>query len=46
MDKRVDAIVIIKNIVFVIEFKVGETKFNKNDIDQVWDHALDLKKFN
>lgn len=45
MGKRVDAIVIIKNIVFVIEFKVGETKFNRNDIDQVWDYALDLKNF-
>jgi DUF2075 family protein len=45
MGKRVDAVVIIKNVVFVIEFKVGETKFNKHDIDQVWDYALDLKNF-
>lgn len=45
MGKRVDTILIIKNIVFVIEFKVGESQFNKYDIDQVWDYALDLKNF-
>ncbi|MDQ3020023.1 MAG: DUF2075 domain-containing protein [Bacteroidota bacterium] len=45
MGSRVDSIVIIKDIVFVIEFKVGENKFNRNDIEQVWDYALDLKNF-
>lgn len=45
MGKRVDAIVIINNVVFVIEFKVGETKFHTYQIEQVWDYALDLKNF-
>lgn len=45
MGKRVDTIVIINNIVFVIEFKVGENKFLFSDIEQVWDYALDLKNF-
>jgi len=45
MGKRVDAIVIIDNIVFVIEFKVGENKFLAYQIEQVWDYALDLKNF-
>ncbi|MFI5185741.1 MAG: DUF2075 domain-containing protein [Chitinophagales bacterium] len=45
MGKRVDSIVIIKNIVFVIEFKVGENRFHSYQIDQVWDYALDLKNF-
>jgi hypothetical protein len=45
MGKRVDIIVIIKNIVFVIEFKVGETKYHQHHIEQVWDYALDLKNF-
>jgi hypothetical protein len=45
MGKRVDVLVIINNIVFVIEFKVGEHKFLHSDIDQVWDYALDLKNF-
>jgi hypothetical protein len=45
MGKRVDAIVIIDNVVFVIEFKVGENKFLSYQIEQVWDYALDLKNF-
>lgn len=45
MGKRIDCLVIIENIVFVIEFKVGETEFINNNIDQVWDYALDLKNF-
>jgi len=45
MGNRVDSIVIINNVVFVIEFKVGETKFHTYQIEQVWDYALDLKNF-
>lgn len=45
MGKRVDCLLIIKNIVFVIEFKVGEDKYLNHDIEQVWDYALDLKNF-
>jgi len=45
MGKRIDSLVIIDNVVFVIEFKVGENKFLHYQIDQVWDYALDLKNF-
>jgi len=45
MGKRADCLVIIKNIVFVIEFKVGEKEFLSHDLEQVWDYALDLKNF-
>lgn len=45
MGKRIDSLVIIDNVVFVIEFKVGEAKFLNYQIDQVWDYALDLKNF-
>ena len=45
MGKRVDAIIIINNVVFVGEFKVGESKFQTYQIEQVWDYALDLKNF-
>ena len=45
MGKRIDSLIIIDNIVFVLEFKVGETKFHEYQIDQVWDYALDLKNF-
>ncbi len=45
MGKRVDCLLIIKNIVFIIEFKVGEKEFLNQNIEQVWDYALDLKNF-
>lgn len=45
MGKRIDSLVIIDNVVFVLEFKVGETKFHEYQVDQVWDYALDLKNF-
>lgn len=43
--KRIDVVLLIKNIVFLLEFKVGEFQYNSHDIDQVLDYALDLKNF-
>jgi len=45
MGKRVDTILVVENIVFIIEFKVGERIFYNSDVEQVWDYALDLKNF-
>ncbi len=45
MGKRVDCLVIIENVVFVIEFKIGEKDYLYSNVDQVWDYALDLKNF-
>lgn len=45
MGKRVDVVLVWSGIVFVIEFKVGEKKYNSADIDQCLDYALDLKNF-
>lgn len=45
MGKRVDVLLIIQDVIFVVEFKVGERKYLNYDIDQVWDYALDLKNF-
>jgi hypothetical protein len=45
MGKRVDALLIISNIVFVIEFKVGAVDYSSSAFDQVVDYALDLKNF-
>ncbi len=45
MGKRVDTIIILREIVFVIEFKVGENEYPKHAIDQVMDYAVDLKNF-
>jgi hypothetical protein len=43
--KRIDAIALIEHTVFVIEFKVGAPVFLRQDLDQAWDYALDLKNF-
>ena len=43
--KRIDAIIIINNIIFLVEFKVGEINYNAYQIDQVLDYALDMKNF-
>jgi hypothetical protein len=45
MGRRIDAVLLIGPIVFVMEFKVGEDTFDRTAIDQVWDYALDLKNF-
>lgn len=45
MGKRVDNIVIIKDSIFVIEFKVGETDYENYAQLQVLDYTLDLKNF-
>jgi hypothetical protein len=45
MGRRVDAVLLTGPIVFVVEFKVGDTLFDRAAVDQVWDYALDLKNF-
>jgi len=45
MGSRVDVLLIIRDVIFVVEFKVGESKYLSYDVDQVWDYALDLKNF-
>ena len=45
MGRRIDAVLLIGPVVFVLEFKVGEKTFDRAAIDQVWDYALDLKNF-
>ena len=45
MGRRVDAVLLIGPVVFVIEFKVGESVFERAAVEQVWDYALDLKNF-
>ena len=45
MGRRIDAVLLVGPVVFVIEFKVGEGKFERAAVDQVWDYALDLKNF-
>ena len=45
MGKRVDVVVLHKNIVFLLEFKVGDSEYRQSTYDQVFDYALDLRNF-
>ena len=45
MGSRIDVVLLIDGIVFVLEFKCGQTEYLRQDINQVWDYALDLKNF-
>jgi hypothetical protein len=45
LGRRADVILIVGHVLFVIEFKAGESQFNVAALDQVWDYALDLKNF-
>ncbi|MGP1346295.1 MAG: DUF2075 domain-containing protein [Phycisphaerales bacterium] len=43
--RRIDVLVVLRHIIFVIEFKVGAKLFSTDAIAQAWDYALDLKNF-
>ena len=45
MGKRVDAVVLHQNIVFLLEFKCGDAEYRSTTFDQVYDYALDLRNF-
>jgi len=45
MGRRIDVVLLIGPVIFVVEFKTGEKEFAAHAIDQVWDYALDLKNF-
>jgi hypothetical protein len=45
MGKRIDVVIIIGSVIFVLEFKIGEREFTAYAADQVCDYALDLKNF-
>ncbi len=45
MGKRVDVVVLHRNIVFLLEFKCGDTEYRQSTYDQVYDYALDLQNF-
>jgi hypothetical protein len=45
MGKRIDVVLLIGPVIFVLEFKIGESEFPAYATDQVWDYALDLKNF-
>ncbi|MEO8381671.1 MAG: DNA/RNA helicase domain-containing protein [Acidobacteriota bacterium] len=45
MGRRVDVVLLIHGVVFVVEFKVGASGFDSAAVEQAWDYALDLKNF-
>jgi hypothetical protein len=45
MGQRIDVIILIGAVIFILEFKIGEKEYSSNAIDQVMDYALDLKNF-
>ena len=45
LGKRIDVVLLIDHVLFVVEFKVGEKNFTRSGLEQVWDYALDLKNF-
>lgn len=45
LGKRIDVVVLLRGIVFVIEFKAGQEHYLQADMEQVMDYALDLKNF-
>jgi Uncharacterized conserved protein (DUF2075) len=45
LGKRIDVVLVVGGVLFVIEFKVGATAFASHAIEQAWDYAIDLKNF-
>lgn len=45
MGKRVDVVILHQNIVFLLEFKCGDTEYKRHTYNQVYDYALDLRNF-
>lgn len=45
LGRRIDVTLLLHGIVFVLEFKVGAEEYYRQDLEQVWDYALDLKNF-
>ena len=45
LGKRIDVVLLLRSIVFAIEFKTGKSVYLQADMEQVMDYALDLKNF-
>ena len=45
LGKRIDVVLLLRGIVFAIEFKAGKLEYLQADMEQVLDYALDLKNF-
>lgn len=45
MGKRVDVVLLAGDVIFALEFKVGENTYPRHAVDQAVDYCLDLKNF-
>jgi hypothetical protein len=45
MGKRIDVLLLIGSVIFILEFKIGEREFTAYALNQAYDYALDLKNF-
>ncbi len=45
LGKRIDVVLLLRGMVFCLEFKVGKREALQADVEQVMDYALDLKYF-
>lgn len=45
LGKRIDVVLLLRGIIFCLEFKVGKRDALQSDLEQVMDYALDLKNF-
>lgn len=45
MGQRIDVVILIGAVIFILEFKINEKEYSLNATDQVMDYALDLKNF-
>ncbi|MBO5180936.1 MAG: DUF2075 domain-containing protein [Paraprevotella sp.] len=45
LGKRIDVVLLLRGIIFCLEFKVGQKDALQADVEQVMDYALDLKNF-
>ena len=45
LGKRIDAVLLLRGVIFCMEFKVGKKEAFQADVEQVLDYALDLKNF-
>ena len=45
LGKRIDVVLLLRQMVFCLEFKVGQRSALQADVEQVMDYALDLKNF-
>ena len=45
LGKRIDIVLLLRGLIFCLEFKVGQKAALQSDVEQVMDYALDLKNF-